>query len=172
MGRFVKDHGALFGLDLFQMGAALLFGNREKALKGESAAGHTRNGQRCHHGRAAWNGHHFHAVLCAQIHQIYAGIGDGRGTCIGDDGAAFALQKAAQDIIALGAAIVLKIAHLGLFDFEFIQQLGTHTGVLGGDEVHRFQRFNGSGRKITQIADGGSYHIQFSRFDIAHVRTS
>ena len=71
MGSLVEDHSSLFMLKGCEMLSSVRLIRGQKALKGEPAAGHARNGQGGHHRRAAGNGHHFNACFGAQIHQIH-----------------------------------------------------------------------------------------------------
>ena len=162
MGRFVKDHGAFFVPHFFQVLPTVFVIGGQKALEGEASGIHAGHRQGGDHGAAAGDAHHLNAPGGAQSYQIGAGVGDGRRAGIGDDGAILACFDAVGNVIALGLAVMFKIADLGLADAEMAQQPGTHAGVFGGDEIHAVQGLHRAGRKIAQIADGGGYHIQFS----------
>ena len=49
--------------------------------------------------------------------------------------------------------IMFKVADHRLFDTEMIQQLHGHARILGGDKIHRLQRFDRAGRYIAHVAD-------------------
>ena len=144
----MEDHGALLAPQLLQLLTALGFARGEEALEGKAARRQTRHRQGVHRRAAAGDGDDGHALLGAELHQILAGVGDGRRARIGDEGAALAAQQALDDLLTCAGTVMLMIAHHGLFDLEVVQQLQRHPLILCGDEIHRGESFNGAGREI------------------------
>ena len=56
-----------------------------------------------------------------ELYQIFAGVGDGGGACIGDQGAGFAGQDPLNDFFSLKSLIVLIVADKAFADTQMIQ---------------------------------------------------
>ena len=98
-------------------------------------------------------------MLGAQAHQLFAGIGDGGGTGIRDQGAGLSAQKPLQNGLSGGDVIVGMIAHQRLFDFKMVEQLDGYPGILRRNKIYGLQGFHCPGREVSQVPDGGCHQV-------------
>ena len=155
----MEDHGPLLLLEAFQVGPAVLLVHGQKALEGEPGGGQARDRQGVHKGAGPRNGHHRDILGGTLGHQLLAGVADGRGAGVGDQGAALPGQQTGDQLIPPGVGIVAVIAHHGLLDVQVVQELHRHPGVLCGDEIHRPQGVSRPKGHVAQVPDGGGDQI-------------
>ena len=155
VGGLVEDHGALLPDQGREALPALLPPHGEEALKGEAPRSKPADRQGGDQGTAPRDGLHGHALRRAELHQGLAGIADGGGPGVGDQGAGLPGQEPGENGRARRGLIVLVVAHQGLFDAEVVEELQGHPGVLGGDEVRPGQGLHRPGTEVPQVADGG-----------------
>ena len=160
MGRFVEHHGAGLRSQGVQVLLPAFFCRGEEALKGEAAGGQAGDAQGRDDGAGTGYGGDGNARLGAQPDQVLAGVGDGGGACVGDQGAHLSGLHPLQELLAPGRLVVLVIADQGLFDLQEVQQPQGDPGVLRGDEVGLRQDFPAAGGDVSQIADGRRDQIQ------------
>ena len=69
------------------------------------------------------------------------------------------IWRAGKYFFSAGIFVVLVVAHQRLVNVEVVEELKRHPGVLGGYEIGGAQGLGGSGRKVSQIADGRANKI-------------
>ena len=138
VGSFIEDHGALFALQGFQVLPAALFGGGEEALKAEPARCLAGDAQRRDGGTGAGNGTDSDACGGALLHQILAGIGNGRTAGIGYQGAGLTGQDPFHNFITFESLVVLVVANQAFFDAQMVQQLQRNPGIFRGNEICSF----------------------------------
>ena len=148
MGRLIEDHGPLLPPERVQVAAAVLLVHSKEPLKGEASRGLPRGRQGGDQGTGSGDGHHRHAVLGAQGHQILSRVGDGGGTRIGNQCAVFPGQQPLQDTLAAVFRVVAVVGDHGLFQLQMVEELHGHPGIFGGNEVRLGHGLGHTGRDV------------------------
>ena len=144
------------------MFTAARFVHTEKAFKSEPSDGKAgKSGRRNECGRSR-NNFHVDSFFTAERNQVFARVGNGGHSRIGNKSAGFAGNYSLGNNFAFFTAIMLKITDHGLFDFKMVKEFERNPCVLGGDEVAFFKRFNCTGRKIAEVSDWCSDNKKFS----------
>ena len=166
VGRFVKNHGALFCPQGRKMLPAAFFAHGEEALKAKPAGGLPGNAQCGDGGTGTGNGADGDACGGTFLHQILTGVRDGGASCIGNQGAGLTGQNPLHNAASLEGFVMLVIAYKGLFDFQVVEQLQGYPGVLCGDEIRIFQGLPGTQGNVSQVSNGGGNQIKYSGHDV------
>ena len=156
----MENHRALLIFQGLQTFPAIFLVDGQEPLEGKASGGQSADGQGVHSRAAAGDGENFHTVFRTKTNQVLAGVRDGGSAGVRYQSAGLASQQPLQNRLSGRDMIVLMIAHQRLLDFKVVQQLHGYPCVLRCNEIHLLQRFNGTRREVSQIADGGGDQIK------------
>ena len=99
---------------------AAFFGHGQESLEAEPPGGLAGNAQRGDGSAGAGDGADGDARLGALLHQILAGVGDGRASRVGDQGAGLSGQNPLHNTASLEGLVMLVVADKAFFDFQMV----------------------------------------------------
>ncbi len=152
-GRFVENHGALFGGQSGQVRLAAFF-LRQEPLETEAVARQPRIDQGWHESGGSGQALHLDTSGHAGAHQQKTWVGDGGRAGIGHQSDGFATQEAIDHGIDLLVFVELVMRLHGRVYVVVVEQHRRGARVLGQHEVGFAQHTQGAQRDVVHIADG------------------
>ncbi len=157
MGGFVPDEGALFGLELLEVGMLAFSG--EKALKDESMGGQAASHEGYYEGRRPRQNLNGDVALNGFLNGEVAGIRDTGHAAIADEGR---LPVSLHRLIKEPPHPLMLIVGMKrterLLNTVMAKQLLAYSGVLAPDNIDFPQKRNSPKGNILQMANGGGDH--------------
>ena len=163
MRRLVEHQRGIFTGQLRKTRRACRGARGQKALEQEAIGRQAADAERRSDGAGAWHGTHGQPLLLRGAHESIPGIGNQRGTGVGDERDAPAAADIVEHGIGAGPLIVLVQRLFRRADAVVIEQAGRHAGVLAIDHIGGSEGFEGAQGDVAQIADRGGDDIEAGR---------